>query len=76
MVSTALREQTWPSEIRQSYVRKFALAYSLTTLAFSIYFTLRDFPQVFNPNVGVLVNLGLLLIGAPYWFRNTRIPPY
>lgn len=72
MVNVGAQEQTWPSEIRQSYVRKFALVYSLTTLGFSLYFT----PQEFNPKTAIPVNLGLFLIAAPYWFRNSRVPPY
>jgi signal transduction histidine kinase len=59
-------------DIRQAYVRKFALAYSLTTLAFSLYFT----PQEFNPKSAIPVNIGLFLIAAPHWFRNSKIPAY
>lgn len=62
----------WPAEIRQSYIRKFALVYSLTTLAFSLYFT----PQEFNPRTAIPVNIGLFLIGAPHWFRRSRLDPY
>jgi len=72
MTQMSRRPPSWPEAIRQSYVRKFALAYSLATLAFSLYFT----PQEFNPRVAIPVNLGLFLIGAPYWFRNSGVPPY
>jgi|GEM_PF-2715764 len=62
----------WTTPTRQDYVRKFAIFYCGVTLCFSAYFT----PQEFNLKVAVFVNLMLFLIGAPYWFRNTRIPPY
>ena len=62
----------WTTPTRQDYVRKFALFYCGVTLSFSAYFT----PQDFNLKVAVIVNVMLFLIGAPHWFRNTRIPPY
>ncbi len=54
---------------RQSYVQRFTLIYSSTTLAFSAFFT----PQDFNPYTAIPVNLLLFLIGAPYWFRKSSI---
>lgn len=65
-------QEGWPDELRQAYVRKFALAYSITTLAFSVYFT----PQGFNPKTAIPVNLGLFLIAAPHWFRRSSVPHY
>ncbi|NDG84206.1 MAG: sensor histidine kinase [Proteobacteria bacterium] len=55
---------------RQSYVQRFTLIYCSTTLAFSAYFT----PQDFNLKTAVIINILLFLIGAPYWFRKSRIP--
>ena len=55
---------------RQSYVQRFTLIYSSTTLAFSAYFT----PQDFNFKVAFIVNTLLFLIGAPFWFRKSGIP--
>lgn len=55
---------------RQTYVQRFTLIYSSTTLVFSAYFS----PQDFNFKVALIINVLLFLIGAPYWFRKTSIP--
>lgn len=55
---------------RQTYVQRFTLIYSSSTLIFSAYFS----PQDFNFKVALIINILLFLIGAPYWFRKTSIP--
>ena len=54
----------------QLYVQKFTFIYCSVILTFSAYFT----PQDFNLKVAVIVNILFFLIGAPYWFRKSRIP--
>ena len=56
----------------QYYVQKFTLTYCLIILTFSAFFT----PQDFNLKVSVIVNILFILIAAPYWFRNSKIPSY
>jgi signal transduction histidine kinase len=56
----------------QQYVQKFTITYCLIILTFSAYFT----PQDFNLKVSVIVNTLFFLIGAPYWFRKSKISPY
>ncbi len=73
--STRLRPgstPSWPDEIRQAYVQKFALAYCLIVLSFSLFFT----PQSFNPYTAIPVNILLFMIGTPYWFRRAEVPHY
>ncbi len=70
--STAASPSSWPEEIRQAYVEKFALAYCLIVLSFSLFFT----PQSFNPYTAIPVNILLFMIGTPYWFRRAQIPHY
>lgn len=57
---------------RQSYVQRFTLIYSCTTLIFSAYFS----PQDFNLIIAFFINVLLFLIGAPYWFRKTNISEF
>jgi signal transduction histidine kinase len=56
----------------QLYVQKFTFIYCCVILVFSAYFT----PQDFNLRIAVIVNILFFLIGAPYWFRKTRIPSF
>lgn len=70
--SPAASTRSWPEEIRQAYVEKFALAYCLIVLGFSLFFT----PQNFNPVTAIPVNILLFMIGTPYWFRQARVPHY
>ena len=53
----------------QLYVQKFTFIYCCIILSFSAFFT----PQDFNLKVALIVNILFFLIGAPYWFRKTRI---
>lgn len=70
--STSSSPTSWPEEIRQAYVEKFALAYCLVVLSFSLFFT----PQDFNPATAIPVNILLFMIGTPYWFRRAQVPRY
>ncbi len=54
---------------QQAYVERFTLIYCAIVMSFSAYFT----PQDFNWKVALPVNALLFLIGAPYWFRKSRI---
>ena len=54
---------------QQAYVERFTLIYCAVVMSFSAYFT----PQDFNWKVALPVNALLLMIGAPYWFRKSRI---
>lgn len=55
---------------QQKYVERFTLTYCIVVMGFSAFFT----PQDFNFKVALIVNLLLFLIGAPYWFRNSKVP--
>ncbi len=56
----------------QKYVQKFTLFYCVIILLFSAYFT----PQDFNLKVALIVNIFFFLIGAPYWFKKSKVPAY
>lgn len=56
----------------QKYVQRFTILYCGIILGFSVYFT----PRGFNLKVALITNTLFFLIGAPFWFKFTKIPTH
>jgi signal transduction histidine kinase len=55
---------------RQHYVQRFTLAYACACLGFCVYIS----PWDLELPLVLAIHFLLFLIGAPFWFRRTRIP--